>query len=143
MGEVLRRYWLPLLESEGLGPPDGPPRRVRLLGEALVAFRDTSGRVGLLAEACPHRRASLFFGRNEENGLRCVYHGWKFDAGGHCVEMSTEPPESRLRLGIRTAAYPCRESNGLIWAFLDRGGTVLRRCPASVGRRRRRSAARR
>ena len=118
MGDVLRRYWLPILESDALGPPDGPPRRVRLLGEDLVAFRATGGRVGLLAEACPHRRASLFFGRNEENGLRCVYHGWKFDADGRCAEMPTEPPESRLRLGLRAAGYPCLESNGLIWAYL-------------------------
>src|SRR5262245_27746829 len=118
MGNVLRRYWLPILESDTLGPPDGPPRRVRLLGEDLVAFRDSRGRAGLLAEACPHRRASLFFGRNEENGLRCVYHGWKFDADGRCVEMPTEPPESRLRLGIRAGGYPCLETNGLIWAYL-------------------------
>ncbi len=76
MGELLRRYWMPLLESDELGPPDGPPRRVRLLGENLVVFRDSGGRAGLLEERCPHRGASLFFGRNEEGGLRCVYHGW-------------------------------------------------------------------
>ena len=118
MGAVLRRYWLPILESGSLGPSDGPPRRVRLLGEDLVAFRDTSGQVGLLGERCPHRQASLFFGRNEENGLRCVYHGWKFDTGGRCVEMPTEPPESRLRQGIRAEGYPCRESNGLVWTYM-------------------------
>ncbi len=117
MGAVLRRYWLPFSESEAL-VADGPPRRVRLLGEDLVAFRDTGGRIGLLAQACPHRRASLFFGRNEEGGLRCVYHGWKFDADGRCVEMPTEPPDSRLRLGIRAGGYPCREANGLVWAYL-------------------------
>ena len=97
MGALLRRYWLPLMESSELGPPDGASRRVRLLGEDLVAFRDSGGRVGLLAEACPHRRASLYFGRNEEGGLRCVYHGWKFDVAGACVEMPTEPADSRLR----------------------------------------------
>ncbi len=118
MGALLRRYWLPLLESGEVGPPDGPPQRFRLLGEDLVVFRDTDGRVGLLAEACPHRRASLFFGRNEERGLRCVYHGWKFDAAGRCLEMPTEPPESRLREGVRAAAYPCREQNGIVWAYL-------------------------
>ena len=115
MGAVLRRYWLPLMESGSL---EGSPRRVRLLGEDLVAFRDAGGRVGLLAEACPHRRASLFFGRIEENGIRCVYHGWKFDTEGRCVETPTEPPDSQLRMGVRAAGYACRETNGLVWAYL-------------------------
>jgi phthalate 4,5-dioxygenase oxygenase subunit len=85
MGNVLRRYWIPALMSRELVEPDGEPVRVKLLGEKLVAFRDTQGRVGLVDEYCPHRRASLWFGRNEENGLRCVYHGWKFDVDGMCV----------------------------------------------------------
>lgn len=118
MGAVLRRYWLPVLESEALGPADGPPQRVRLLGEDLVAFRDTAGRAALLAEACPHRRASLFLGRNEHGGIRCVYHGWKFDADGGCLEMPTEPSGSRLREGVRAPAHACREENGIVWAFL-------------------------
>ncbi len=118
MGAVLRRYWLPVLESEALGPPDGPPRRVRLLGEDLVAFRDTEGRAALLAEGCPHRRASLFLGRNEQGGIRCVYHGWKFDASGRCLEAPTEPSGSRLREGVVATAYACRERHGIVWAYL-------------------------
>jgi phenylpropionate dioxygenase-like ring-hydroxylating dioxygenase large terminal subunit len=117
MGELLRRYWLPLVESEELGPPDGPPRRVRLLGENLVAFRDSGGQVGLLDQRCPHRGASLFFGRNEEGGLRCVYHGWKFDSEGRCLETPTEPSETFAR-GVRARAYRCVERNGVVWAYL-------------------------
>ena len=96
MGEVLRRYWLPVLISEELPEPDSPPVRAKLLGEELVAFRSTDGTVGLVDNYCPHRRASLFFGRNEECGLRCVYHGWKFDVDGNCVDMPSEPSESCL-----------------------------------------------
>ena len=118
MGSTMRRYWIPALLARELPEPDGTPVRVRLLGEDLIAFRDTEGRVGLLDEFCPHRRTSLFFGRNEECGLRCVYHGWKFDVEGRCLEMPTEPPESRLRLGVRASGYPCSERNGLIWAYL-------------------------
>src|SRR6266567_9334089 len=92
MGEALRRYWLPALLSADLPEPDGPPVRVRLLGEELVAFRDSDGCAGLLDGYCPHRLASLFLGRNEEGGLRCVYHGWKFDVNGVCVDMPNEPP---------------------------------------------------
>ena len=93
MGDTMRRYWMPALLAWELPEPDCPPVRVKLLGEDLVAFRDTSGRIGLLDEYCPHRRVSLFFGRNEECGLRCVYHGWKFDVDGHCVDMMNEPEE--------------------------------------------------
>ena len=118
MGAVLRRYWLPLVESGSLGPPDGPPQRIRLLGEDLIAFRDTAGRPGLLAEACPHRRASLFFGRNEENGIRCVYHGWKYGVDGSCLETPTEPLGSTLRERIRAVSYRCVERNGIVWAWL-------------------------
>lgn len=121
MGALMRRYWLPLAESAEIGANDGPPRRYRLLGEDLVAFRDTEGRVGLLAEACPHRRASLYFGRNEEGGLRCVYHGWKFDVAGRCLDLPTEPPRSRLIDGVRATAYPCLERQGLVWAYLGPG----------------------
>ena len=133
MGNAMRRYWIPALLSRELAEPDGPPVRVRLLGEDLVAFRDTDGRIGLLDEFCPHRRASLFFGRNEECGLRCVYHGWKFDvdrrlrrhderAGG--ARLQAQGPHRRLsdlrarrhRLGLpgpgRAASRRCRNSPG-------------------------------
>src|SRR5689334_1867096 len=86
MGSLMRHYWIPALLTSELQEPHGAPRRIRLLGEDLIAFRDTAGRVGLLANNCPHRGASLFFGRNEEEGLRCVYHGWKFDMTGQCVD---------------------------------------------------------
>ena len=118
MGELLRRFWTPFLLSDELPKPDCPPIRTRLMGEALVAFRDTSGRVGLLAERCPHRRASLFFGRNEEHGLRCAYHGWKFDADGQCVDMPSESPTSNYRHKIRQTAYPTVEAGGVVWAHL-------------------------
>lgn len=118
MGEVLRRYWLPLMDSAELGPPDGAPQRVRLLGENLVAFRDSQGRPGLLAEGCPHRGASLYFGRNEEGGLRCVYHGWKFGVEGACLDMPTEPAQSPLARTLRATAHACLERNGIVWAYL-------------------------
>src|SRR5262245_31832676 len=94
MGELFRRYWIPALLSEEIPGPDCPPVRVRLLGEDLVAFRDSQGTVGLLAELCAHRRASLFYGRNEDGGLRCVYHGWKYDTDGQVLETPAEPPTS-------------------------------------------------
>jgi phenylpropionate dioxygenase-like ring-hydroxylating dioxygenase large terminal subunit len=92
--------------------------RVRLLGENLIAFRATSGAVGLVVNACPHRGASMFFGRNEEEGLRCIYHGWKFDAGGACVDMPSEPAESSFKNKVRIKAYPCRERGGIIWTYM-------------------------
>jgi phenylpropionate dioxygenase-like ring-hydroxylating dioxygenase large terminal subunit len=118
MGDTLRRYWIPALLAWELPEPDGPPVRVKLLGEDLVAFRDTRGRVGLLDEYCPHRRASLFFGRNEECGLRCVYHGWKFDADGRCLDMLNEPEELQFKQKIRTTSYPTTELGGVIWAYM-------------------------
>src|SRR5262250_3138934 len=110
MGETMRRYWLPALLAWELPEPDCPPVRVKLLGEELVAFRDTQGRIGILDERCPHRGASLFFGRNEECGLRCVYHGWKFDVEGRCVDLPTMPPESgfRDRVPARARTDPAR-----------------------------------
>jgi phenylpropionate dioxygenase-like ring-hydroxylating dioxygenase large terminal subunit len=117
-GETMRRYWIPALLSSEVEEPDGPPVRVRLLGEDLVAFRDTSGRIGLLDEFCPHRRASLFFGRNEASGLRCVYHGWKYDADGRCVDMMNEPEELSFKDKIRVASYPTAEAGGIVWAYL-------------------------
>jgi nitrite reductase/ring-hydroxylating ferredoxin subunit len=94
---------------------------LRLLGEDLIGFRTTSGAVGLVQNACPHRGASMFFGRNEEEGLRCVYHGWKFDVTGACVDMPSEPAESNFRTKVRTRAYPTRERGGVIWAFMGAG----------------------
>jgi phthalate 4,5-dioxygenase len=118
MGTTLRRYWIPALLARELPEPDCAPVRVRLLGEDLVAFRDTRGTVGLLEEFCPHRRASLFFGRNEECGLRCVYHGWKFDADGRCVDMMNEPAELQFKDKIFITSYPTVEVGGVIWAHM-------------------------
>ncbi len=118
MGHTMRRYWIPALLAWELPEPDCPPVRVRLLGEDLVAFRDTRGRLGLLDEYCPHRRASLFFGRNEDCGLRCVYHGWKFDADGQCVDMMNEPESLPFKHKIRTTSYPMVDLGGVIWAYM-------------------------
>lgn len=117
-GTLFRRYWQPAALSRELPEKDGAPVRVRLLGEDLIAFRDTQGRVGLIDAYCPHRRAPLFFGRNEECGLRCVYHGWKFDADGRCVDLPSEPADSPMKSGIKIAAYPTIERGGVIWAYL-------------------------
>ena len=117
-GAFLRRYWLPFALSTELTEPDGAPIRVRLLGEDLVAFRDSAGNAGLVDAFCPHRRAPMFFGRNEECGLRCVYHGWKFDRGGTCVDMPSEPPDSLFKTKVRIGAYPTWEGGGMLWAYL-------------------------
>src|SRR5581483_5476490 len=117
MGNLMRQYWLPAAMSSEL-KADGEPMRLMLLGEKLIAFRDSHGRVGVMDHKCPHRCASLFLGRNEEGGLRCVYHGWKFDVEGNCVDMPNEPAESNFKHKIRTTAYPCREWGGLIWAYM-------------------------
>lgn len=118
MGSLLRRYWIPAVFSKQIAVPDCPPVRVKLLGEELVAFRDTQGRVGLLAERCPHRTASLFFGRNEESGLRCAYHGWKFDVHGECFDTPSEPHGSNLRSRVRATSYPCIEQGGIVWTYM-------------------------
>src|SRR3978361_2376252 len=118
MGELMRRYWQPALLSEELPEPDGAPVRVRLLGEDLIAFRDTSGAVGLVDAFCPHRRAPLFFGRNEECGLRCVYHGWKFDRTGACGAMPSEPAGTPLQAKVKIKAYPTYEAGGVIWTYM-------------------------
>ena len=118
MGNFMREYWVPALLSSELPAPDADPVRVLLLGEKLIAFRDTNGSVGLLANNCPHRGASLFFGRNEECGLRCVYHGWKFAADGTCVDMPNEPAESDFRTKVKATAYPTQERGGIVWAYL-------------------------
>jgi phthalate 4,5-dioxygenase oxygenase subunit len=118
MGELWRRFWFPALLSSELPKADSDPVRVRLLGEDLVAFRDTNGKVGIIAANCPHRGASLFFGRNEEAGLRCVYHGWKFDAEGNCVDMPNEPAESDFRTKVKATTYPTREAGTVIWIYM-------------------------
>src|SRR5437764_1435892 len=118
MGKLMRRYWIPALFSEQLPAPDCPPVRVKLLCEKLVAFRDTDGRVGLLDERCPHRTASLFFGRNEECGLRCVYHGWKFDVDGNCVDLPSEPRDINLQKRVKAKAYPCVERGDVVWTYM-------------------------
>jgi phthalate 4,5-dioxygenase oxygenase subunit len=118
MGNLLRQYWLPAMMSSELPGPDSEPLRVRLLCENLIAFRTTSGEVGIMQNSCPHRGASMFFGRNEEEGLRCVYHGWKFDTHGNCVDMPSEPAESNFRTKVRATAYPTRERGGLVWVYM-------------------------
>jgi phenylpropionate dioxygenase-like ring-hydroxylating dioxygenase large terminal subunit len=118
MGNVFRRYWLPTLLSSELKERDGAPVRVRLLGEDLVAFRDTTGAVGLVDAYCAHRRAPMFLGRNEKAGLRCVYHGWKYDRTGRCTEMPTEPKESTYKDRIKLKAYPTWEGGDMIWTYM-------------------------
>src|SRR6266536_2062659 len=118
MGNLLRRYWTPACLSSEIPDPDCTPVRVRILAEDLVAFRDTSGRAGLMDVNCPHRGTSMFFGRNEEDGLRCIYHGWKFDINGQCVDMPSEPPESNFRDKIADQSYPCVEQAGIVWTYM-------------------------
>ena len=120
MGELQRRYWLPCLLSTDLPDRDGAPVRVRLLGEDLVAFRQTDGSIGLVSAFCPHRRAPMFFGRNEENGLRCVYHGWKFDGTGACTDMPSEPPDSLFKSKVTIDHYPTWEGGGFIWTYMGK-----------------------
>src|SRR2546423_5905593 len=118
MGNLMRQYWVPALLSSELPASDSDPVRVVLLGEKLIAFRDSNGAVGLLDHACPHRGASLYFGRNEECGVRCVYHGWKFSADGTCVDMPNEPAESDFKSKVTARAYPTRERGGVVWAYM-------------------------
>src|SRR2546423_15590356 len=118
MGELIRRFWVPACLSEELAEPDCDPIRVRLLGEDLVAFRDNQGRVGVMEERCPHRGASLFFGRNEEGGLRCLYHGWKMDVEGNVLETPCEPADSRMSFHINHEAYPVVEQGDVVWVYL-------------------------
>ena len=117
MGELMRQYWIPAAMSREL-ERDGPPMRLMLLGERLIAFRDSSGHVGVMDHRCPHRCASLFLGRNEEDGLRCVYHGWKFDAAGNCVDMPNVPPHQDYKHKVRAKAYRVAERNGLVWVYM-------------------------
>jgi phthalate 4,5-dioxygenase oxygenase subunit len=118
MGRFLRLFWIPAFLSEELDEPDGTPIRVRVLGEKLVAFRDTQRRIGLMDEACPHRGASLAYARNEESGLRCIYHGWKLDVGGNVVDTPCERGDTSFKDKIRQTAYPVREAGGVVWAYM-------------------------
>jgi len=118
MGQLMRRHWIPACLSEEVAEPDGTPVKTRLLGEDLVVFRDSDGRLGVLDEYCPHRRASLAFGRNEECGLRCLYHGWKMDVEGNVLEMASEPPESGFIGKVKTKAYPAQEGGGFVWTYM-------------------------
>jgi phthalate 4,5-dioxygenase len=117
MGALMRHYWLPALKSSEL-KADGDPVRFMLLGEKLVAFRDSAGRVGVLDQRCPHRCASLFFGRNEEGGIRCIYHGWKYDVTGKCLDQPNLPPHQQFKDKVRAKAYRVAERNGIVWAYM-------------------------
>jgi phenylpropionate dioxygenase-like ring-hydroxylating dioxygenase large terminal subunit len=118
MGEYFRRYWLPVALSREMPAPDSPPIRVKVMGEELVAFRDTQGRVGLIEPHCAHRGANLFFGRNEDCGIRCIYHGWKYDVDGKCIEMPNVEPDAGMQGKISIKAYPTREFGEMVWAYL-------------------------
>lgn len=122
MGDLMRAHWTPVCLSEEVAEPDGDPVLVEVLGSRLVAFRDSEGRLGLLDELCPHRRASLVLGRNEDCGLRCLYHGWKFDVEGRVVAMSSEPEGSPLKDKVRHRAYDTVEWGGFVWAWLGEAG---------------------
>ena len=118
MGTLFRRYWIPALRADELPEPDCAPVRLTLLSEKLIAFRDSSGRVGIMEEFCAHRGVSLWFGRNEENGLRCPYHGWKYDVTGQCVEVPAEGADSDFCKRIKLAAYPTVERGETIWVYM-------------------------
>ena len=118
MGDLFRRFWIPAFHARELAAPDGAPARTRLLGEHIVGFRDTSGRLGILEAACPHRGVDLAFGINEENGLRCVRCGWKFDVQGNCLEMPYEPDEETMRKTVKAVAYGVQEWGGVVWAYM-------------------------
>jgi phenylpropionate dioxygenase-like ring-hydroxylating dioxygenase large terminal subunit len=117
-GKLFRSYWLPALLAEELPENECPPVRVKLLSERLLAFRDTQGRYGLIDEFCAHRGVSLWFGRNEDNGLRCPYHGWKYDHTGQCIEVPSEPAESGFCQKIKLKSYPLVERGGVLWTYM-------------------------
>ena len=118
MGELFRRYWQPALLASEVAEPDCPPVRVKLLGESLLAWRDSNGRIALTDEFCAHRGVSLWFGRNEECGLRCPYHGWKYDVTGQCVDLPSEGQDGPMRRRIRLKSYPCLEMGGVVWTYM-------------------------
>ncbi len=117
MGEMFRQYWFPAILSKEL-TADGDPVRLKLLGEQLIAFRDTAGKVGIMDHRCPHRCASMFYGRNEKGGIRCVYHGWKFDAEGNCTDMPNVPAAQDFKHKVHAKAYKTHEQNGMVWVFM-------------------------
>ncbi len=117
MGALMRHYWIPACLSSEI-EPDGPPLRLKLLGEKLIAFRDSAGRAGIMDHRCPHRCASLFLGRNEEGGIRCVYHGWKFDVDGQCVDMPSAPPHQDFKQKVRAKAYRVAERANVVWVYM-------------------------
>ncbi len=117
-GRLFRSYWLPVLLSEELPGNDSPPVRVKVLSERLLAFRDSDGRLGLIDEFCAHRGVSLWFGRNEEKGLRCPYHGWKYDLTGQCIEVPSEPEESGFCKKVKLKSYPLIEHGGVLWTYM-------------------------
>src|SRR6266487_7211305 len=118
MGEYFRRFWIPVALSEELPGPDCIPIKLKIMNEELIAFRDSNGDVGLVDAYCPHRGAPLFFARNEEAGLRCVYHGWKFDVDGKCVDLPNAPEGPTFKDKIRIKNYPCVEAGDLIWTYM-------------------------
>ncbi|MCZ8257748.1 MAG: Rieske 2Fe-2S domain-containing protein [Polaromonas sp.] len=118
MGQLMRRHWTPVCLIEEVSEPDGTPVKARVFGEDLVVFRDTKGRVGVMDEYCPHRRVSLVFGRNEDCGLRCLYHGWKMDVEGNVLEMVSEPAASGMTQKVKHLAYPVKEWGGFVWAYM-------------------------
>jgi phenylpropionate dioxygenase-like ring-hydroxylating dioxygenase large terminal subunit len=118
MGAMFRRYWIPALLSEELPENDCAPVRVKLLSERLLAFRDSQGRYGLIEEFCAHRGVSLWFGRNEASGIRCPYHGWKYDVTGQCVDVPSEPAENGFCARIRLKSYPLVEQGGVLWTYM-------------------------
>jgi phthalate 4,5-dioxygenase len=117
MGELMRQYWIPAALSSELRP-GAEPVRLMLLGEKLIAFRDDAGRIGVMDHRCPHRCASLFLGRNEEGGIRCIYHGWKFDVAGNCVDMPSVPPHQDFKHKVKAKAYQAAERAGLVWVYM-------------------------
>jgi phthalate 4,5-dioxygenase len=118
MGDLFRRFWIPACLSEEVSAPNCPPLRVKLLGEKLIAFRDSKGRVGLVNRYCAHRGADLFYGRNEEEGIRCVYHGWKFNVDGECVEIPNAVVGPEFKASCKLRSYPTLERAGMIWTYM-------------------------
>jgi phthalate 4,5-dioxygenase oxygenase subunit len=118
MGDAMRRFWLPASQSSDMPPPNGEPQTVELLGERLVVWRDEQGRPGVFAEGCLHRGASMQLARSEGDGLRCIYHGWKFAVDGTCIDMPNEPAESDFKHKVKATAYPTQERGGLVWAYM-------------------------
>ena len=119
LGELMREYWVPACLPREL-KPDATPTRIKLLGEKLIAFRDTEGRIGILDHRCPHRCASMFFGRNEKGGLSCAYHGWKFDVEGNCLDQPNLPEDQRFTDRVKAKAYKVAEKGGIVWVYMGK-----------------------